>query len=117
MVQQKSKELEAKLAPCQYAVGVASGSKKLIAAVRTFLSAGESDKQRVLLSLDAKNAFNSMSRQAILEGVDRLIPDLTQYFLQWYGEPAELWSHHEKGYTCKVLSQEGAQQGGSEGPA
>ncbi|CEL99356.1 unnamed protein product [Vitrella brassicaformis CCMP3155] len=56
IVQQKSPKLEAALAPCQYAVGVASGSEKLIAAVRTFLSAGEPDERRVLLSLDAKNA-------------------------------------------------------------
>ena len=117
IVQQKSDELEAALAPCQYAVGVASGSEKLIAAVRTFLSAGEADERRVLLSLDAKNAFNTMSRQAILEGVNRLFPDLTQYFLQWYGEPAELWFHHERGYTCKVSSEEGVQQGDSGGPA
>ncbi|CEM07685.1 unnamed protein product [Vitrella brassicaformis CCMP3155] len=117
IVQQKSPELEAALAPCQYAVGVASGSEKLIAAVRTFLSAGEPDERRVLLSLDAKNAFNTMSRQAILEGVDRLFSDLTQYFLQWYGESAELWFHHERGYTCKVSSQEGVQQGDFGGPA
>ncbi|CEM31467.1 unnamed protein product [Vitrella brassicaformis CCMP3155] len=38
-----------------------------------------------------------MSQQASLKGVNRLLPDLTQYFLQWYGDPAELWFHHAGG--------------------
>ncbi|CEM28798.1 unnamed protein product [Vitrella brassicaformis CCMP3155] len=104
------------LSPHQYAVGVSSGAEKCIAAIRTFLGSGAADEKRVVLSLDAKNAFSTISRQAILEGVNDLFPELTDFFLQWYGASSDLWFAHYDGTVRTIASTQGTQQGDSGGP-
>ena len=91
----------------QYAVGTTSRQDKLLTAIRTFLASGAANEKRVVLSLDAKNAFNTISRQAILERVNNLFPALTEFFLQWYGEPSELWFAYEDRLIRTIDSAQG----------
>lgn len=98
-----------KLSPYQYAVGIASGQDKLLAAIRTFLASGAADEKRVVISLNAKNGLKIISCQATLERVNSLFPELTEFLLQWYGELPDLWFAHEDGLVRIIKNAEGTQ--------
>ena len=68
------------------------------------------------MTLDCKNAFNSIDRQAILDELGTKWPSFVDFFWQFYGTPAELWYRMEDGRTETILSQEGTQQGDAAGP-
>ena len=59
--------------PHQYAVGRQAGCEKVHKAVTAMTAASPTD---LVLMFDATNAFNTMPRQEILEGVAVRLPDL-----------------------------------------
>ncbi len=114
-MQQKTK-MAAFFAPLQCAVGTSAGNEKLFKAAETFIeSRGEGDR-RVLMTLDAQNAFNEVDRQAIVNELARNFPQLFHFFWQFYGEPAELWYRLADGRAETILSEQGTQQGDPGGP-
>ena len=43
------------------------------------------DEDRVILQLDAKGAFDNMSREAMLQKLREVAPELLPFVLQFYG--------------------------------
>ena len=84
------KEFERVLAPFQFACGAASGAEMFTHFMRVV---GDLHPEWSWLSLDLSNAFNCVSREAIVEALERheglrcLIP----LFAMLYDEDGELW--------------------------
>jgi hypothetical protein len=82
------------LAPLQLAVGVKGGVE--IAAVivdlghggRSSDTAGHADDVSTM-SIDIKNAFNSIRRRRVLDGLLEMFPPIVSFFRWVYGEPIE----------------------------
>lgn len=98
------------LAPQQLGVGVPGGAECLGHAVR----AGAHDKpNEVTVQLDWRNAFNCISRQAVLAAVATRAPTLLP-FAQWmYGQPSPLLV---AGAQEDIWSSSGVRQGDPCGP-
>jgi hypothetical protein len=75
-----------RLQPHQLAVGVSGGVE--IAAVMADLGYGDADTGT--LSIDISNAFNSMRRKLILEGLLEYFPDIIPFYKWCYGSPVDL---------------------------
>ena len=101
--------------PLQFAVGTEAGSEKLFRAAQTYIEAAPTGERRTLITLDAKNAFNSISRAAVLGELAEKYPWMVDFFWQFYGTPAELWYRMEDGQVETILSEEGTQQGDAAG--
>ncbi len=79
------------LAPIQLGYGVNSGSEVIVHLLQTYAKdIVSSEEELVIKSLDLKNAFNSVSRDAIYKGVKDLVPELIQTFINQYGTKSEL---------------------------
>jgi hypothetical protein len=96
----------------QYGVSFSGGAEHIIHSVRDVISdKWESDEDLMMLKVDFSNAFNSISRSAMLSEVVREFPDLLPW-VQWcYGSSSQLF-HHGK----SILSCVGVQQGDPLGP-
>lgn len=62
-----SKHMAEYFPPCQFGVGVKAGAEKIVHSIRHFLS--KVDEENFLMSLDVKNAFNTISRKHVLEAL------------------------------------------------
>ena len=80
-------EMAAALAPLQHAVGLRAGGEIAITAVRAALA---SDDAAAVVSLDASNAFNEISRVAVRNRLVSLAPQLLVYFDFLYDSPSVL---------------------------
>ena len=96
----------------QYGVSVAGGTELLAARATLAYQQGYT-----LLTYDATNAFNSMSRRTILPALADLIPPALPYALNVYArEPPRLLYKTAMGETEIVQSCTGVQQGCNMGP-
>lgn len=101
------------LAPLQVGVGTRCGVDAVAHAVSTALAA---DPQNVVLSVDMANAFNTVSRDAVLGAVRERMPQLLPV-VQWaYGFPSALHVIGAPEGTEPVLSRCGVRQGDPLGP-
>ena len=91
------------LAPHQLGVGVQNGCEAILHTVRKVL---ESDPSLYCLQADFQNAFNLVSREAGLEEVARLFPEILAWTSTCYGQA----SHLQFGITS-ISSECGWQQG------
>ena len=105
------------LSPLQFAVGTEAGSEKIFRAAQTFIETeGGPFNRRVLISLDCRNAFNSVDRQTMLDELGMKYPAMVDFFWQFYGQPALLWFRMDDGSVETILSEQGTQQGDAAGP-
>src|SRR5207237_266507 len=74
-------------------------------------TAMEGDADYVLLKVDARNAFNSCSRQQLLDEVRDHYPELLPFFTAWYGAPGSLRFSTGDGAVHELASEDGVQQG------
>ena len=72
------------LAPLQLGVGFPHGCEIAVLENQPARNAGEADNL-VLLSLDIKNAYNTMARGCMLTGLREFAPELLHWFLWSYG--------------------------------
>ena len=100
------------LAPAQLGVGVAGGAEAATWAVRTALEAG-----KVVVQVDFSNAFNAISRAAVLAGVAKRAPGFARYALGLYRGPSEVRFRGEDGQPVVIPSSEGVRQGAPTSPA
>ncbi|CAI7912819.1 unnamed protein product, partial [Closterium sp. NIES-54] len=99
--------------PLQYGVAVPGGAETVIHAARAFL---DSHPNSLVLQADIKNAFNSISRQAIATALHapELSPLLPLVKLT-YGNPSQLFL--DSNYNSEPLqSERGVRQGDPLGP-
>ena len=92
------------LAPCQLAVGISDGisiGAKLLQHLRNV-------PENVILSLDISNAFNSLRRNRILEGLCQYAPSLIPFYKWSYSNPTQVRS--SDGSLC-CNAETGTRQG------
>lgn len=78
-VRQTRNKLQHLFEPIQVGFGTRGGCEAAVHAVRTFV---QSDSCEVLLKLDVKNAFNSVNRDNLLNGVKITVPEIYNFLLQ-----------------------------------
>jgi hypothetical protein len=76
------------LAPLQLGVGVRGGSQCMGHAIRAGIA---EDPSRVTVQLDWRNAFNTVSRDAMLKAVAQRAPALLPFAAWMYKQPGRLW--------------------------
>ena len=92
------------LAPCQLAVGIPDG----ISIGALLLQHVREDPDNAILSLDISNAFNSLRRNRILEGLRQYAPSLIPFYKWSYSLPTQVRS--STGVLC-CDAETGTRQG------
>ena len=101
-------DLGTSLAPLQMGVKVRGGAQNLGHAMRSLLECWDG---AILLQLDWKNAFNTMSRASILTAVAQRKPSLLPFVKMLYRYPAPLYIEGAPEDTPPTWSTSGARQG------
>ena len=97
--------------PIQFGVACPMGSEKVIHGIRACVDKHWNDLDFSVLKVDFKNAFNLVSRDAVLQECAKHFPDLLPWVAWCYGSHPFLW--HPMG---QLTSQSGVQQGDPLGP-
>ncbi|KAA0158290.1 hypothetical protein FNF28_06298 [Cafeteria roenbergensis] len=90
-------------------LGCRDGSCRLVHAVRTAFEEGEI--RTVVVALDMANAYNSVSRRAMIEEVRRLDEKLVPAVLALYGSSSPLLFATDEGEVFELKSNRGVRQG------
>jgi hypothetical protein len=99
--------------PLQLEVGVRGGTEAAGHALRAALA---SDPRLQLVRIDYQNAFNTVSRTAVLQAVADRAPELLP-FVQWvYSCPSRPWVAGREEGAPAILSTTGVRQGDPMGP-
>ena len=102
-------ELQAFFEPDQFAVATPGGCEALVWGVRAFTDA---HPQTAVLQVDISNAFNSINRAAIFEGLKSSpMSGLIPFVRSFYGFASPLYFGHEDGSVTSLLSRTGTRQG------
>ena len=97
--------------PHQYGVACPGGSEKIVHRLRSCIEKYWGNGDFVILKIDMHNAFNSVSRQWVLDECKEHFPELLPWVSWCYSQHPLLW------YTSGVLhSADGVQQGDPLGP-
>ena len=97
--------------PFQFGVAGPGGSEKIIHRLRQCVISHKSDLDFGVLKIDMQNAFNLVSRQAILDECLANFPELLPWVVWCYSQHPTLW--HPLGV---LHSASGVQQGDPLGP-
>lgn len=100
------------LQPHQLGVGVRGGAQIVGHAVR----AGCNSADMVTVQVDICNAFNSVSRNVVLEQVFDRVPALGPWAAFAYGTPSKLYVDGAPAGSAPLLSCDGVRQGDPTGP-
>ena len=98
-------------APVQLGVAIPGGAEAAVHTARAWYDRNKGQPGKVLVKLDFKNAFNLVSRQAVLDAAAARFPALTRWVAWCYKQPSEL--HFG---SAHLLSAGGVQQGDPLGP-
>ncbi len=96
--------------PLQHGCSI-NGTERIVHLFRDLVDKEAFDSTKLVLKLDMKNAFNSVSRQAIFAATVKHFPSLSRYVYWCYGKHT-----HLKYDDYYLLSQLGVQQGDPLGP-
>ena len=99
------------LAPFQLGVACQGGAEKIIRGLRSCMDEHWQEVDFAVLKIDLLNAFNRVSRQAVLNACALHIPELLPWSQWCYGQHPALW--HSLG---SISSETGVQQGDPLGP-
>ena len=108
--QQKAEAFQEACSPFQFALSTRSGAESV---VRLLTAALELDPESTLVSVDGVGAFDTMSRQAMLQGLLR-VPGANQclpFVRMFYSEPSEYVWHDADGTAHIIQQAEGGEQG------
>ena len=97
--------------PYQYGVVCPSGVEKIIHSLRSCIDGHWFDEDFTVAKVDLRNAFNLVSRSAVLENCAEFFPEIFSWTLWCYGVHPKLW--HPMGM---LRSATGVQQGNPLGP-
>ena len=98
-------------APLQMGVACPSGAEKIIHGLRHCVEDHWMDEDFAIMKIDMRNAFNLVSRQALLDECSAHFPELLPWASWCYGQHPTLW--HPMGI---ISSETGVQQGDLLGP-
>jgi hypothetical protein len=110
---QLAERFQQHFAPLQYGVQAPGGAEQVKLQIDTMLAA---HPDWCVLRVDARNAFNTVSRAAILGELARAFPELLPLAGQFYIRSGRLHFRGEDGRTVTLGSVTGAQQGDPLGP-
>ena len=99
------------LAPLQLGVACPADAEKIIHGLTDCVDEHWHDADFAVLKIDVHNAFNWVSRQAVLDACDLHFPELLPWFSWCHGQHPVLW--HPMG---TISSEIGVQQGDPLGP-
>ena len=115
LMQKVRPSITPELLPHQVGVGCKNGADIAVQCVRMYAryarSAGGIAAQRCVMTIDIRNAFNTLDRAKLLDVVAEKLPKLLNYTLAAYGLPTLLGF----GDSC-LFSATGTQQGDPPGP-
>ncbi|KAK3867440.1 hypothetical protein Pcinc_027098 [Petrolisthes cinctipes] len=111
VTQQMSRAVAAELQPLQLGVGRPLGCEAAVHAVREFTTTHDGNHEHIIVKVDMANAFNSISKKAVLEEVIRRFPAAMPLMSQAYSQPTPLQLSRFRRW-----SQWGVQQGDPMGP-
>ena len=98
--------------PLQFGVACRAGAEKIVHSLRNCIEEHwMQDEDFVIFKVDMTNAFNLVSRQAVLDECSAFFPEILPWVSWCYGSHPELW--HPMGH---LSSQSGVQQGDPLGP-
>ena len=97
--------------PYQFGVAFPCGAERIAHGLRTCIEQHWSENDFGVLKVDMTNAFNLVSRQAILSECAKHFPELLPWVSWCYGQHPLLWHH----LGC-LTSESGVQQGDPLGP-
>ncbi|KAD3066955.1 hypothetical protein E3N88_34835 [Mikania micrantha] len=89
------KEMAKYLGDFQFGVGVPSGPEAVLHSANRFLNEFHSDGSLAMLTVDFTNAFNLVSRTALLHEVRTRCPSISLWVDFLYGQPARLYVEEE----------------------
>lgn len=96
----------------QFGVAAKSGAEKMGLTAQLIHEAGG-----IVLSIDGRNAFNALARDAMLRQTAKQAPDLFAYASKIYAQqPSLRFNLDGQAAAVEVLSQQGVQQGDPLGP-
>ena len=105
---QKAREI---LQPAQFGVACPLGTEKVVHQIHDLISEHWDNDDFAFMKVDYKNAFNSVSRQLVINECQKHFPELIPWVMYCYGRHPKLW--HSSGI---FLSACGVQQGDPLGP-
>ena len=108
----KKEEFTDVFCPIQHGVSTKCGTELIAHHISLTL---ETNPNWIVLKSDVKNAFNSVSRDQIMEQVSLAFPDLYNHVIQMYGKPSSL-VFMQGSSTVIIPSEEGVHQGDPLGP-
>ncbi|XP_062499650.1 uncharacterized protein LOC134176971 [Corticium candelabrum] len=111
--QQKSPEFASYFSPIQHGIATPGGAELLTHHIQILL---EQNPDWSILKTDVRNAFNSVSRERLLQQIAKDFPDIYPHVKQLYGESSKLIYVTDKGVEL-LTSSEGVHQGDPLGPA
>ena len=97
--------------PSQFGVACKAGVEKSVHSLRRCIDENWLSGDFVVFKVDMSNAFNMVSRQAVLDECATFFPELLPWVSWCYGSHTSLW--HPMG---QISSQSGVQQGDPLGP-
>ena len=97
--------------PSQFGVACKAGVEKIVHSLRRCIDENWLSGDFVVFKVDMSNAFNMVSRQAVLDECATFFPELLPWVSWCYGSHTSLW--HPMG---QISSQSGVQQGDPLGP-
>lgn len=100
------------LFPEQVGVAVPGGAEAVVRTVRAWLARHSGSAQKVLVKLDFENAFNTLSRQHVLDTVAHTFPELARWVSWCYSR--KTWLQFGQ---STLRSAAGVQQGDPLGSA
>ena len=101
--------------PNQVGVGTPKGAEAAVHAVRAYIQSSTA-KNKILLKIDFKNAFNQVRRDVMLRLVESNAPEIYPYVYQCYNKESDLFFGIGSDHGCVINSEEGVQQGDPLGP-
>ena len=110
---EKQTDFQSFFCPIQHGVATEGGVETIVHHVQALI---EQHPEWVILKSDVKNAFNSISRQHMLQQICNSFPDLYPHAFSMYGHVSSLvYTMGER--TVILQSQEGVHQGDPLGPS
>ena len=95
------------LVPMQYGLGVSSGTEIVTHALQNYLDLFNPSNDQAILSLDIKNAYNSIKRSHIYDRISVFTPSFLHFYNWRYGSRTTLISSNgtQLGFCSEGVSQ------------
>ena len=105
-------DLQEYFEPVQIGVGTAGGAEAAVHTVRQWIGRNAGATDKVLITLDLENAFNTVDRTAFLKELRRIAPGIVPWVDFCYKSQSRLLLGPRQ-----IISARGIQQGDPLGPA